>query len=38
MDAEISKENTKKRSYWKDLGLLENMVVKQALVKECESV
>jgi len=28
MDAEISKENTKERSYWKDLGLLQKMILK----------
>jgi hypothetical protein len=37
MDAEISKENTMERSYWKDLDLLDKMVVKDAMVKECES-
>ena len=37
MDAEISKENTKERSCWKDLGLLEKMILKQALEKESES-
>lgn len=37
MDAENSKENAKERSYWKDLGLLEKINLKQALVKEYES-
>jgi len=37
MNAEISKENTKERSYWKDLGSLEKIIVKYALVRECES-